>query len=112
MPSDSKEPSDFDTPKLGLAPDRDFGVGDAGGRGGRGGRHDLPKRCGVDDEPREIDGLGDKETSEAVAAQPERQPCTKKWLVAVIHLASMTVKTRHPSSQTELCDHRLPTLGA
>ncbi len=71
-------------------------------------------RFGVDDEHREIDGLGEKEMSETVvvAAQPERQPCTKKWLVAVIHLASMTVKTRHPSSQTELCDHRLPTLGA
>ena len=40
VPPDSQEPSDFDTPKLDLAPDRDFGVGDAGGRGGRGG-HDV-----------------------------------------------------------------------
>jgi hypothetical protein len=69
-------------------------------------------RFGVEDERLGSDGLVEKETSESVAAQPERQPCTKKWLVAVIHLASMTVKTRHPSSQTELCDHRLPTLGA
>ncbi len=66
-------------------------------------------RFSVDDEHLEIDGLGEKEMSEMVAAQPERQPCTKKWLFAVIHLAPVT---RHPSSQTELCDHGLPTLGA
>ncbi len=50
VPSDSKETSDFDPPKLGLAPDREFGVGDAeleGRDSGRGGREGHGEKSSV-----------------------------------------------------------------
>ena len=71
----------------------------------------LPTQHGVEDERLESDDLGVKETSESVAAQPERQP-QREWLVPEIHSASVTENSRRPSSQAKLCDHRLPTLCA